>query len=1294
MTPFFRRVVLLAAGAAFAIAVSGFGWELIRFGTSLEATADRLERSVRSRLAYQTNRVESLARSVAVETNLVRSATSAADGLPALFARLADLRRPVGLAGTSATVYVPDTASAFRVLAWSDGPAEDLSADRLSGPPSVFVTPGASGLRLVAVQPIVSDGQRLGVAAAELVLSERLSQATVDFGACSGELTTAYGPVVATAPCGGAGVGPESTNSFLLRDATGQVLLEVQYNPEQLLDRRATHRRRLMAATGVPLVALLLLLTGPALARRVPGGATSAWIGWTGLVAGALLLGGLALTGLSALLGITAATPVLAGLTGLALAGLTAGGWWWRPLRRHPLGSAPVWFVLEHVAAGLLVASTPWLLSGVLRGRITGASIEVWQFPLFPFHAGAFFYLVGVLLTQIALCWTSACTLGVMADRWRLGPARMGPVLFAALLWILPTVVLVALLSDGFGPAGPWLGVAVALSAFGLLSRWLRHVYRHTTQALRLVLLFAALAAPPLVTYPLTAAAADEAARTLIETDFAPAILEQPQVVLDTLTRAQREIDALPQLDLIIATAPQGDGRSAYAVWSGTSLATARLTSEVELFGADLRLVSRFALNIPEYPYEEVPSWGGSSCSWEVFGEVARTGAQERVMLHAERAVCDQTGTVRGAVVVHAVSDYRSLSFVASGSPYADALRSADRPANGVRLAGLEVAVYGWNDAPLFTSGEVAWPVTTDLSLRLYRSREPFWTTRDAGPGRYAVYFVNDRRGFYAIGYPVPDFMEHATRLAEITSVVAVLLVVLLTGAAVYGPLVRQRATPLAALFDEIRTSFYRKLFLFFVLSAVGPVILLTLAFGAYTSARIRADVESEAASAATITRRLFEEFTAFEQHPDQAQAPVSDELMVLISQMTEQDANLYEGARLVASSQRDLFDSGLLSTRTPAGVYREIALNRLPAYVGEDQIGAFTYLVAAAPVPARGRHAVISVPLGTRQREIEHEIDELNRRMLVGAVVVVLFAAGLGASVAGRVSDPVARLTRAARQIAAGRLNVRIVADTADELRRLVDDFNTMAETLVTQRAELARTNQLKAWAQMSRQVAHEIKNPLTPIHLAAEHLQRVHEDHGRPMGAVVEQCVGTILRQVRLLRQIASDFSNFAAEPTPRFEVVDVADLIDEVVGPYEPGTAGRVEIVRDVAPDLPAVRIDRTLVARALTNLIENAIQAMPEGGRITLVARAAASAVTVGVTDTGVGMDLEAAGRAFEPYFSTKTGGSGLGLPNAKRYVELSGGTVTLASAPGRGTTITLNLPADHPEEHASGQAPTR
>jgi nitrogen fixation/metabolism regulation signal transduction histidine kinase len=305
--------------------------------------------------------------------------------------------------------------------------------------------------------------------------------------------------------------------------------------------------------------------------------------------------------------------------------------------------------------------------------------------------------------------------------------------------------------------------------------------------------------------------------------------------------------------------------------------------------------------------------------------------------------------------------------------------------------------------------------------------------------------------------------------------------------------------------------------------------------------------------------------------------------------------------------------------------------------------------------------------------------------------VFVVLFAAGLGASVARRVSDPVARLTRATQQIAAGKLDVRIVADTADELRRLVDDFNSMAATLAAQRGELARTNQLKAWAEMARQVAHEIKNPLTPIQLAAEHLQRVHEDRHRPLGEVFDQCVNTVLAQVRLLRQIASEFSNFAGTPTPRFESVAPRELVSAVLDPYTAGLSRQIRTIVDVPEDLPRIRIDRTLVGRALTNVVENAFQAIaaagpPIAGRehaLKLSAHATPSDVVITVEDTGVGMTADALAHAFEPYFSTKTAGSGLGLANAKRNVELSGGSMAIASVPNQGTTVTTTLPRAEP-----------
>jgi len=402
----------------------------------------------------------------------------------------------------------------------------------------------------------------------------------------------------------------------------------------------------------------------------------------------------------------------------------------------------------------------------------------------------------------------------------------------------------------------------------------------------------------------------------------------------------------------------------------------------------------------------------------------------------------------------------------------------------------------------------------------------------------------------------------------------------------------------------------------------------------------------------------------------------------------------VFDGPQLVATSERDLFASGLLPTRVSASAYRAVVLDRLPSFVGEDRIGNVRYLMAAAPVRAIGPQATLTVPLALRQREIEREIDDLDRGVQLGALLFVLVGAGLGFWLAERIADPVQRLTRASRRIAAGDLDARVFVRTADELQRLVESFNAMAIELQRQRAQLERTNRLEAWAEMARQVAHDIKNPLTPIQLSAEHLRRVHHDRGEPLGEVLESCTSTILSQVRLLRQIAGEFSSFATTPAPRPVPTDVRALLEEVLQAYSTGLEGRVEVSLTTEPDLPGLVVDRTLIGRAITNVIENALHAMPTGGRLDVRAALDGDAVAIDITDTGVGMDEEALSMMFEPYFSTKAIGTGLGLTIARRNVELHGGTVSISSRKGEGTTVRLALPVASPDAFGQSSDDTR
>jgi len=391
-----------------------------------------------------------------------------------------------------------------------------------------------------------------------------------------------------------------------------------------------------------------------------------------------------------------------------------------------------------------------------------------------------------------------------------------------------------------------------------------------------------------------------------------------------------------------------------------------------------------------------------------------------------------------------------------------------------------------------------------------------------------------------------------------------------------------------------------------------------------------------------------------------------------------------------VATSERDLFASGLLPTRTPADVYRAIVLERMPTVITEEEAGTFRYMVAAAPVRVGWRDALLTVPLTLRQQEIEREIRDLNRRIVLAAMLFILVGAAFGYPLAERIADPVNRLMRATRRLTRGDFDVRIATSASDELRRLVEAFNRMSSELQRQRVELERTHRLEAWAEMARQVAHEIKNPLTPIQLSAEHLRRVHIDRGRPLEPVLDSCVDSILSQVRLLRQIASEFSSFASSPTPRRAPEALHDLVDEVVRPYVTGAGERVAFEVTVPPSLPRLSLDRTLVGRALTNVIDNALHAMPAGGTLAIDAAEDDGRVVLTVADTGVGMDEEALERLFEPYFSTKAVGTGLGLSIARRNIELNGGTIGVSSEKGQGTTVTIRFAVDGGEQRETPQ----
>jgi signal transduction histidine kinase len=1060
-------------------------------------------------------------------------------------------------------------------------------------------------------------------------------------------------------------------------------------------------------------VSVLLLLCGPLLDWRRLSHSVSAHVALTLCIA-ALLVAARALAWQAVRLARLAepplTTPQQAGWISVALAspadllltilfvsaivGLAASSFeQWRQSRRVRVRVIPdagaaesVTFALVQLGAGTVVGLLLVAYEELLRRHLALMPFDLLHFALHPFNIDRLAIATALIIFHAALLAVAVLLFRMALARWVVARDRRWIRAWTPLLWALPAVAVFVLATREWPqPPVPQMGVvlSVAIVAAWRLRRY-RAALEHASQAMRLTAFFVALAVPSVVFYPSLVDASNRARRQMFEARFAPEVTNQRRNLQLQLTRALEQIDALDDLsDLVRAGDPVVAGpvpfETAFRVWERTILEDLRLTSSVELHDRAGALVSRFALNLPHtfgsQPYQE------ETCTWGLFEEVWPFFSEERRVLHAGKGICTDRGEVVGTIAVHVTLDYSNLSFITAQSPYVALLRGQNlTDAETAPRERITFSVYGWSRRSLYMSGRDTWPLTEDVFNRILASREPFWARASIADDDYDVYILNDRGGIYALGYRLTSPFGHMINVAELLVLAAVTYVLLLMAGLIYGRIAARTPTSGRALLREVRASFYRKLFIAFVAAAVVPVLALALITRAYIAQLMQTDLESEAARTAASASRVVEDFGSLGTAGATEPRVVDDDLVVWLSRVIAQDVNIFDATGLLASSERSLFAYGVLPRSTEGAVYRAIVLEGRPSYVARERVGPTEFLVAAAPVRVGHRQAILTVPLTLRQQEIEEQIDELDRRVLLAAVLFIVLGAAIGYSLAERIADPVNRLMKATGRIARGDLNARILATSSDEFRRLVEAFNRMAADLQRQRIELERSNRLAAWADMARQVAHDIKNPLTPIQLNAEHLRRVHRDRGAPLGPVLDECTDNILKQVRLLRQIASEFSSFASSPTARPTAESLKELIDEVVAAYRTGLNGRVEIVVEVPSHLPSVLVDKAVLSRALTNIIENALHAMPSGGTLRLSARERDDGVVeLAIADTGVGMDRAALDRIFEPYFSTRASGTGLGLTIAKRNVELNGGTINVESERGRGTTVRITLP---------------
>ena len=298
-------------------------------------------------------------------------------------------------------------------------------------------------------------------------------------------------------------------------------------------------------------------------------------------------------------------------------------------------------------------------------------------------------------------------------------------------------------------------------------------------------------------------------------------------------------------------------------------------------------------------------------------------------------------------------------------------------------------------------------------------------------------------------------------------------------------------------------------------------------------------------------------------------------------------------------------------------------------------------------------------------------------------SVPLLLLAILVSFLLSDEIIRPLANLEEATRSVAEGDFSYRILSRSNDDLGTLVDSFNQMIRELERSRVQMMQTQKVAAWQEIAQRMAHEIKNPLTPIRLSAERIRRKFRDGAENFPDVLDRAVNNIIREVNGLNDLLSEFRSFSRLPAPHLQPVLVRRLVAEVAASYTEGQ--RVSVDLEGLPEDMQIQVDARQIQQALANLFKNAIEAGGERTHIMvradLVTRGRNRYCRLQISDNGPGIPPDQQAQAFHPYFTTKPDGTGLGLAIVERIIVDHNGQIWFESEAGQGTTFFVDLPMD-------------
>ncbi|MDP4205781.1 MAG: ATP-binding protein, partial [Bacteroidota bacterium] len=402
------------------------------------------------------------------------------------------------------------------------------------------------------------------------------------------------------------------------------------------------------------------------------------------------------------------------------------------------------------------------------------------------------------------------------------------------------------------------------------------------------------------------------------------------------------------------------------------------------------------------------------------------------------------------------------------------------------------------------------------------------------------------------------------------------------------------------------------------------------------------------------------------------------------LSEIFSTDINLYDlDGNLLASSRPEIFRKGLLSRKMSAEAYSELAYKDQMRYIQPEKIGGLEYMSAYIPLLNDREQplAYINLPYFVKEDKMKQEVSTFVVAFINIYVFMILASILIAVVISNQVTRPLVLVRDKLRTIQLGKKNEPISYEGNDEIGSIVKEYNRKVEELAVSADRLAQSERESAWREMARQIAHEIKNPLTPMKLNIQYLQRAKKEQLPDYDAYFNRVTKTLIEQIDTLSSIASSFSNFAKTPKPHMESVSLEERVNEVLGLFE-NTASVEFLFLNRAQSDDHVYVDREQITRVLINLVKNAIQAIPKNrkGKVEVTIKRNDDRVILEVMDNGPGVPEELREKLFRPNFTTKSSGMGLGLAISKSIIENFNGKIGFITSQNQGTTFFIDLPS--------------